>query len=267
MTPKWPWALHGGAPYTCICVTSIPESQISAHFLHRMTQKDLQRYKINSTALCVICVTASQISVTECTNSKVHMWTLQGKRHTIYELLVFTSPKFQFVYFLIFLWPAVFELHAILRNAYRMNLKWSWTLLRSNIYSIYVLLVSVSPKFHSGLLSMTSLFEIQSCWKSEKSGSARMNSEWPWKFNRQRYPVYTNYVPPRPTFWSVLLHGQPFSKHKVFEIAKIRNAQNDLRLTYGIIWRSNVPCIYKVLPHKPQICFVSLYNQPFQGIV
>ena len=33
----------------------------------------------------------------------------------------------------------------------------------------------------------------------------------------QTYPVYTEYVPPRPKFWSVSLYGQLILRHKVVE--------------------------------------------------
>ncbi len=49
--------------------------------------------------------------------------------------------------------PAFLELQAILRQVHWMTPKWPWTL-QGQLYSIYVLLVSVSTKLHSLLLYM-----------------------------------------------------------------------------------------------------------------
>ncbi len=44
----------------------------------------------------------------------------------------------------------------------------------------------------------------------------RLTSDWPWTLNGQKYPVYTEYLPPSPKFWSVSLYWQPFSRNSTF---------------------------------------------------
>ena len=51
----------------------------------------------------------------------------------------------------------------------------------------------------------------------------------PWTLNGKNYPVYTNYLPRKPWFWSVLLYDQPFSRYPTFynsPMTTMSNGQN-----------------------------------------
>ena len=57
-----------------------------------------------------------------------------------------------------------------------------------------------------------------------------MTPECPWAVKCQKYPVYTEYSPPRPKFHYVSLYGQPFSRYRFFENQKCTIwPQNDLK--------------------------------------
>ena len=40
-----------------------------------------------------------------------------------------------------------------------------------------------------------------------------MHPKWSWRLNSQKYLAYSNYLPQRPTFWSLSLYDQPISRY------------------------------------------------------
>ena len=60
------------------------------------------------------------------------------------------------------------------------------------------------------------------CWHSqtELKSEMHMTLEWHWTLNCRKCLVYSEYVPPRPTFSSVSCYKQPFSRYKVVENQK-----------------------------------------------
>ena len=72
----------------------------------------------------------------------------------------------------------------------------------------------LDPHF-SQLRSKTNRFRNTSCRKSLKTEVHWITPERHWTFNGQKYSVYTKYLIPMFKLWSVLPHGQPFSKFKV----------------------------------------------------
>ncbi len=80
----------------------------------------------------------------KCTKWPQWSWTPQGQMYPIYVLLVSMSPQISLSFIL---WPAIFEIQAILRQCTK------WPQNQSEYYKVkdtmYVLLVSASSKFHS----------------------------------------------------------------------------------------------------------------------
>ena len=79
----------------------------------------------------------------------------------------------------------------------------------------------------------------------------------------KKYPVYTEYSPPRPKFPSVSLYHQPFSRYKVVEYLKCTKwPQTDLN---HLSVKSTVYAEYS----SPRTKFhsVSLYDQPFSRYI
>ncbi len=80
----------------------------------------------------------------------------------------------------------------------------------------------------------------------------------------ETYSVYIKYLSAKPTFWSVLLHNQPFSRCKVVENPKSRKfteeSQNGLQHV-----TSNYPVYtkYMYLPTRSIFWPAALNNQPF----
>ncbi len=87
------------------------------------------------------------------------------------------------------------------------------------------------PYLGRGFTLWPAVFDIQGCWKSEKSVVHRMTPERPWTLNNQKYPLY---LPPRPKFWSVSLYDQPYS----YKIVENRNftewLQYPVKLKYSL---------------------------------
>ena len=116
---------------------------------------------------------------------------------------------------------------------------------RSNVcdqmYPIYMLLVSPSPKFQSLSLYVQSFssymsFLGHSVHLSLEIGTLKevhwMTPEWPWALQSQWYTIYVLLVYPDPKFYSVLLHDEPFSRIMVVEKRKcIELPHNDKQLT------------------------------------
>ncbi len=129
---KWPQnnLEHYKVKLPDICITSVPDSKFHSVSLYdqpfsryrpfwdkctEWPQIDLEPHKVKLPYICITSVRDSQILV-----------------------------RFA-------LWPALFEIQAILRQVHRMTPNWPWTLLGQR-YTTYVLLVSPSPKFCSVLL-------------------------------------------------------------------------------------------------------------------
>ena len=128
MTPKWHWTLQvQNVPHILVFITIVQESQISIRFTLRPAFFDIQAIL-----------------------RQVHWmtpkwpWTVQDQR---YPRNV-TSVQESQISIRFALRPALFEIQAILRQVHRMTAKWPWTL-PGHMCPIYMLAVSISPKFHS----------------------------------------------------------------------------------------------------------------------
>ncbi len=86
------------------------------------------------------------------------------------------------------------------------------------------------------------VFHIWGCWKLKVYW---MTSDWPWTLNCQKYPVYTEYLPPRPKFSSVLLYNPLFSRYKAVENQKCTN------WPWTDLSKVPVPCMHWVLSARP----------------
>ena len=179
MTPKWPWTLQDQV-YP-IYITNVPEFQISVLFglrtsvfelqailrkVHKMTSKwpwnrQDQMYPIYELLLYPSPKFQSVLHYDHPFRDTGHFktnalnypkWpsTLQGQRYLIHGLLIYPSPKFQSV--LLYDQP-------FLRYGPFWDKCTQWPQndlehykVQGQRYSVYVLLVSPSPKFHSVLL-------------------------------------------------------------------------------------------------------------------
>ncbi len=106
------------------------------------------------------------------------------------------------------------------------------------------------------LLYNQPFFETPSCGKFEMD---RMSSDWPWILICDKYPVHTEYLPPKPKFSSVLLYDQPFSRYKVVENWKCTEwPQIDIEH----VTVKNTLYTPKSCPRSQiLLCFAPLYNQ------
>ncbi len=70
----------------------------------------------------------------------------------------------------------------------------------------------------------------------------QMTSNCTWTVNSQKYSIYTAYLPPRPTFSSILLYDQPFPRYKVAKNRKCTECtQTELEhlIVKSILYTSN----------------------------
>ncbi len=167
MTPKWPWTLQSHS-YP-ICVSSVPESQISLlRQVHQMTPK----------------------------------WpgTLQGQMTTSY--MCYYCPRFQIS---VSLYSQPFLNYKPFWKTNALNYpNWAWTL-QGQMYPIYVLLVSMSPKFHSILLYDQPFLRYRQFW--DKCTEWPQNDLEPYKVKGTSYMYLTtilksqisSHFPLRPT--------------------------------------------------------------------
>ncbi len=115
------------AEVTHVCVTGVHESSISLHFTLRPAIFELQA-NFETSALNELKMTLNT----------------EGKRYTIYVLLV--SPSLKFQSFMLYGQP--FSSCKIFWDSVPNDPKMTLNTRRSNVPHIYVLLVSTSPKFH-----------------------------------------------------------------------------------------------------------------------
>ena len=102
------------------------------------------------------------------------------------------------------LWPALFEIQAILRQVHWMTPNWPWTL-QCQITLYYITTVPESQiSLHFAL--QPAVLELQAILRHVH----RMTSKWPWILLGQRYTTYVLLVSPSLKFWSVLLYDQRF---------------------------------------------------------
>ena len=133
-------------------------------------------------------------------------WPLQGQ---VYPIYVTNIRDFQ-IFIRFALRRAVVELRAILRKVPQMTPKWPQTL-KSQMYLLYVLPVSTSPKFYSISLYDEPFSSYRPFW--EKS------TEWP-QHDLERCKLkstpYALLVSLAPKFHPVSLYGQPFLRYRTF---------------------------------------------------
>ncbi len=275
--------------YQCLWVSSysilfslrpaVFELQEILRKVHQKTQNDLEPYKV--TGIPYMCYQYPQAP--NCTHfqsstkrfwetghfEKVHrmtpnwLWTLQGQMYHINMLLVSMSRKFNSVslYDQPFLRQAIFETSAL------NDPKWSWTLQcqrRGQRYSIFVLLMSQSPKFNPIFLydydqpfSKYKVVDKRKCtkWlqndlavKTVKSTLYILNAnpqrsnnrqhwkctEWPQNDLEHLTIKNTVYVistyPREPNFRSLCSTTIRFQNTRLVKIRNYGNVSNDLRL-------------------------------------
>ena len=92
---------------------------------------------------------------------------------------------------------------------------------------LYILNIDPRGPNFTPFRSTTSRFRDTSLSKIE---NAPNDPKWPQSLNCQKYPVYTQYPPPRVKFHSVSLYDEPFSRYKAVENPKCTKwPQNDLK--------------------------------------
>ena len=140
-------------------------------------------------------------------------WTQQGQMYLICVTSVLESQ----ISILFTLWPAVFELQAILRRVHQMIPKWPWTI-QGQMYPIYVLLVSPIPKFQSiSLYSPTRSNVLNICITSIPRFQILLNfALWPADVDIQAILRQVHWITPK---WPWTLHG---TRYKVAENRKFR---------------------------------------------
>ncbi len=47
-----------------------------------------------------------------------------------------------------------------------------------------------------------------------------MTPNWAWRLGSQKYSIYTEYLPLRSKFWSVLLYDKPFPRYNMYKVGE-----------------------------------------------
>ena len=118
----------------------------------------------------------------------------------------------------ILLYDYWFSTHKVGRKSemHRMTRNWTWTLNSQTVKrTLYTLLTYPWAPDFGPFRSMFRRFR-DTCTRSPKSVMHRMNPNWTWTLNSQKYPVHIKYLPLRPKFWSVSLYGQRFPIYRIF---------------------------------------------------
>ncbi len=209
MTPKWLWTLQGHrCPINVLLVSMCP--------------------KFHSISLYDEPFSSYRPFWEKCTKwPQNYLEPYKVKLRYIYVLQISTRPKFH----CFALRRAVFELQAILRKVHWMTPKWPWTL-QGHRYQINVLLVSMSPKFHSVSLYDQPFSRYRPFWN--KCTEWPQNDLNPYKFKCTQY-IY-NYCTWVPIFTPFRSMTSPFRDTGHFETS----ALNDPKLTLKPK-RSNYP--------------------------
>ncbi len=173
---------------------------------------------------------------------KRNLNTTTPQRYSIYVLQMLMSPKFKSVPQIYVCYglpesqlsvsfplrPPVSELHAILRQVYRITPKWPWTL-HGQRYPIYVLEIYRCLKFHPIFLCDQPFlrYKIVDNWKCTK---LPQNGLEPLTVKSTLYPL--NAIYRGPNFCLCHSTASHFQDTMLLKIGKFGNVPNDLRLTW-----------------------------------
>ena len=113
---------------------------------------------------------------------------------------------------------SVFEIQVFRKSEmHLMTPEWRYSLVKSTLCTLHN--HPWGPNFNP-FRSTTSHFRAAGL---SKIGMQRMTPEWPYSRKCQKYPVYTEYSPPRPKFQSVSLYDQIFSRSRLVENRNVPN--------------------------------------------
>ena len=178
-------------------------------------------------------------------------WTVQCQRYPCMCPSGVRVPNFSpFRYNQQFLVTGHFE-----TNMHRMTPKWLWTL-QGQRYTIYLLLMSQSPKFDSVSLHDQPFFSY-SPTRFERQ-EHHMTPKWTRTLQGERYPHIMYYLCPWvPNFTPICFKSIRLGDTMLLKIAK------GFRLRLNT-QRSNVPCIHiKYYPLVSKFWSVYIYDQPY----